>query len=114
MRQRLLMRLTVLALALIYVYSEYAVATVQTTRHEMIQAEGAKVYYTKRFDLSGLPLYKPEQKVTGNIRQWGNNYIVNLVKVWEEGFNKYHPDVKFEDHLKTSEAAIPGLYTHVA
>jgi phosphate transport system substrate-binding protein len=107
-----LVRLAVFAFAFIYVCPENAV--VQPTRDKTVQTQGAKVYYTKKFDLSGLPPYKPEQKVTGNIRQWGNNYIVNLVRVWEEGFGKFHPEVKFEDHLKTSEAAIPGLYTHVA
>jgi len=75
-----------------------------------------KKYYTKVFDLSGLPEYKPEQQVSGTIRQWGNNYIKDspLVEVWEAGFRKFHPDVKFEDNLSSSAVAFPGLIAGVA
>src|ERR1700730_4482236 len=112
MIRRVPIKLIAVVLAANYVLPMTA-AEVQGAPLKMGQ-QGTKIYYTKKFDLSGLPPYKPDQRVSGGIRQWGNNYIVNLVRVWEDGFNKYHPDVKFEDHLKTSEAAIPGLYTHVA
>ena len=78
-----------------------------------IRAE--RKFYTKVFDLSGLAAYKPEQKVSGTIRQWGNNYIKDsgLVQLWEEGFRKYHPGVRFEDNLASSAVAIPALITGV-
>ena len=73
-------------------------------------------FYEPQFDLSGLPEYKPQQIVTGNIRQWGNNYIKDspLVEVWESGFRKYHPDVRFKDNLSSSAVAFPGLIAGVA
>jgi phosphate transport system substrate-binding protein len=73
-------------------------------------------FYEPQFDLSELPEYKPEQRVTGTIRQWGNNYIKDspLVEVWESGFRKYHPDVRFKDNLSSSAVAFPGLIAGVA
>ena len=88
----------------------------QRAREKGTRQRANKVYYTKKFDLSGLPPYKPERKLSGTIRQWGSNYFADspLAQYWEEGFRKFHPAVKFEDNLKSSEAGIPGLYTHVA
>jgi phosphate transport system substrate-binding protein len=37
-----------------------------------------------------------------------------MMKLWEEGFQKYHPGVRFEDRLVTSAAAIAGLYAQRA
>ncbi len=37
-----------------------------------------------------------------------------MMKLWEEGFRKYHPGVRFDDKLLTSAAAIAGLYTQCA
>jgi phosphate transport system substrate-binding protein len=73
-------------------------------------------FYAKTFDLSGLPEYKPAQKVDGTIRQWGNNYLKDsgLVQVWEEGFRKFQPGAKFEDNLSSSAVAFPGLIAGVA
>ncbi|MDB5916112.1 MAG: phosphate transporter substrate-binding protein [Massilia sp.] len=76
----------------------------------------SKVYYTKKFDLSGLPAYKPEQQVSGTIRQWGNNYLKDsgLMAVWETEFQKFHPAAKFADNLASSSVAFPGLVSGVA
>ena len=91
-------------------------AEVQRARQKFLQERAAKKFYTKKFDLTGLPAYKPEQQVSGVIRQWGSNYFADspLAKVWEDGFRKFQPGVKFEDHLRTTEHAIPALYTRVA
>ena len=72
-------------------------------------------FYEPQFDLSGLPEYKPQQIVSGTIRQWGNNYIKDspLVDVWESGFRKYHPDIRFKDNLSSSAVAFPGLIAGV-
>jgi phosphate transport system substrate-binding protein len=64
--------------------------------------------------LAGLISYQPEQAVTGTIRTWGNNYMIPLMRFWEEGFRKHHPAVRFENTLKGSETAIAGLYSGVA
>jgi phosphate transport system substrate-binding protein len=75
-----------------------------------------KVFYTRSFDLSGLPAYVPGQQVTGTIRQWGDNYLKDsgLIDVWEKQFFQRQPGVKFEDNLASSSVAFPGLITGAA
>jgi phosphate transport system substrate-binding protein len=87
---------------------------VQKAREEAVKAKREKVFYTNKFDLSGIPSYQPEQKVSGTIRIWGDDHKISFVKGWEEGFRKFQPDVAFEYHMKTTEQAIPGLYTERA
>ncbi|MDD3178948.1 MAG: hypothetical protein PHQ04_01210 [Opitutaceae bacterium] len=72
--------------------------------------------YTRKFDLSGLPKYAPEQQVTGTIRLWGNNYIGDsgLSNRWRDDFLKYHPGAKLEMVLPTAAIAIPALYFGLA
>jgi hypothetical protein len=43
----------------------------------MMTARGMKVAYTKKFDLSELPEYKPGKQVAGTLRLWGSNYIMD-------------------------------------
>jgi phosphate transport system substrate-binding protein len=83
----------------------------QAARAKMMSVRGGKVAYTKKWDLSGLPKYQPKQKVSGTIRMWGSNYITDgfLGGYWEAAFRKYHPDVKFDFHMKTTLAAVPSL-----
>ena len=64
--------------------------------------------------LKDLKPYRPEQKVSGTIRNWGNNYIPALMKDWEEGFQKYHPDIQFETHLPGTETGMAGVYGGIA
>jgi phosphate transport system substrate-binding protein len=84
---------------------------VQAAREAWVKAKGHRVYYTKRYDLSDLPAYQPEQKVSGTIRMWGSNYFTDspLAEWWAAEFKKHHPDVKFDFHLNTTLHAIPGL-----
>jgi phosphate transport system substrate-binding protein len=91
-------------------------ATLSKARATGTRTRAQKRYYDKQFDLSGLPEYRPEQRVAGTIRQWGNNYIKDspLVEEWEAGFRKFHPDVKFADNLSSSAVAFPGLIAGVA
>ena len=86
---------------------------IQRARSGRVKARGEKVHYTIKFNLDDLPQYKPEQKVAGTIRIWGLNYLTdgNLATYWEEGFRKYHPDVKLEWFTPTALVAIPGLYS---
>jgi len=64
--------------------------------------------------LTGLDPYRPQQPVTGTIRSRGNNYTIALMKLWEEGFLKHHPTVRFETTLNGSETAVAGLYGGIA
>ncbi len=90
---------------------------VQKARAEHVTSRGKKVYYTQQFDLSGLPAYVPEQTVSGTLRLWGNNYILdsNLGDWWAEGFKKFHPGVKFDfSGLKSGLVATAGLVAGTA
>jgi len=80
------------------------------------QTRKVKKFYEPKFDLSGIPAYAPKAKVSGTIRQWGNNYIKDsgLVDIWEAGFRKHHPNVTFADNLSSSAVAFPGLIAGVA
>ena len=83
----------------------------QAARGRMMTVRGKKVAYTKKYDLSGLPVYKPTMKVSGTIRLWGSNYITDgmIGSLWEQAFQKYHPEVKFDFHMETTSAAVPSL-----
>src|SRR2546423_12825397 len=63
--------------------------------------------------LIDLPQYKPEQIVSGTIRNFGFG-LGGVLKLWEEDFQKLHPGIRFDDKLPTSDAAIPALVTGVA
>jgi phosphate transport system substrate-binding protein len=88
----------------------------QQARAAGLKTKGAKVYYTQRFDLSGLPAYEPERKLAGTIRQWGSNYLAdsNLEQMLEDGFRKHHPDIRFENNLSSTFIGMAGLYTKQA
>jgi len=65
------------------------------------------------FHLDTLAAYQASQPVSGTIRNFGFGLGWVLVS-WEEGFRKIHPHIRFDDHLPTSDAAIPALVTGVA
>ncbi len=84
----------------------------QKARADGLIAKGKKAYYpADQWDLSDLPAYVPKGKVSGTIRLWGSNYIVdgNVGDYWEKAFQKFHPGVKLEYHMLTTRAAIPAL-----
>lgn len=56
------------------------------------------------------PEYLPTTKVVGPIRSLGGT-LGGQYKIWEEGFQKYHPGIRFVDTLISSEASIGGLYS---
>jgi phosphate transport system substrate-binding protein len=64
-------------------------------------------------EIESLSPYKPEQKVSGVIRIFGSE-LAGMVKVWEEGFRRFHPAVRFEDRFPSSDAATAGLVSGVA
>jgi len=83
----------------------------QAARARMMTERGKKISYTKKWDLSELPKYGPKQTVSGTIRMWGSNYIVDgfLGGYWEAAFKKFHPNVNFDFQMKTTLAAVPSL-----
>ena len=59
-----------------------------------------------------LPSYRPDKEVSGTIRFFGVS-LAGMIKAWEDGFHRYHPDVRFEDTF-TNASAMAGLFTGVA
>jgi phosphate transport system substrate-binding protein len=90
---------------------------VQAARSKSIDQFANKKYYDPRhFDLSDLPSYVPEQKITGPIRIWGSDMFggVELKRNLQAGFRKYHPDASFEFDLRGPALAFAGLLTEQA
>ncbi len=115
-RTLILFAIVVLAVTCAYPQESRESIDVQRARETRVKTRGRKIFYTTRFNLDELPQYKPEQKVSGTIRLWGLNYLTDgdLAKFWEEGFHKYHPDVKIEYNTPTALVAVPGLITGMA
>jgi phosphate transport system substrate-binding protein len=65
-------------------------------------------------DLSGLPDYKSQETVTGLLRSRGDGQMAALMKLWEQGFQKHHPGVTFEDTLKGSSSGMYGIEMRTA
>ena len=88
----------------------------QAARAKFVVVKAKKVFYSKRWDLSGLPAYRPQQRVSGTIQMWGSNYIQdsNLGQYWEEGFREFQPGAHIAFHMKTATAAVPALVFGVA
>jgi phosphate transport system substrate-binding protein len=51
------------------------------------------------FDLAGLPAYKPATPIHGVIRIHGTELTLNLVRLWERGFLKHQPVVRYGDYF---------------
>src|SRR5260370_14689493 len=89
----------------------------QRTRERFVKERGATTFYpADKFDLSGLPAYQPQEKVSGTLRIWGNNYLADsgLADVWEAEFRKFHPDVRIEWNLKSAATAVGALWSGAA
>lgn len=88
----------------------------QKARADALLTKGQRRAYTKAFDLSGLPEYRPSPPMKGVIRQWGSNYLADspLEGYLEAAFRKYHPQVRFENNLASTFIAMAGLYTKQA
>jgi phosphate transport system substrate-binding protein len=65
-------------------------------------------------DIGKLPAYQPQTKVTGMLRSRGNDQMAALLKLWQQGFRQYHPEVVFEDKLQGSGSAMFGLELRTA
>jgi len=91
---------------------------VQKARAVHVGTNGKKTFYdAKMWDLSGLPSYRPEGQVSGTIRFWGNNYLVDslLGSYWEEGCKAFQPNVTLDmTNMKSGLIATAGLVAGVA
>jgi ABC-type phosphate transport system substrate-binding protein len=50
----------------------------------------------------------------GVIRALGNYHMETILKLWEAGFHRDHPQVRFEDKMLGTANAIAGLYLETA
>jgi phosphate transport system substrate-binding protein len=89
---------------------------VQKGRDVKLHERGSVSYYSERWNLSDLPAYVPQQRISGTLRLRGTNYFSDspLEQTWEDGFRKFHPGVTFDTDLETALAAIPSLTFHLA
>jgi phosphate transport system substrate-binding protein len=83
-----------------------------------IACAGVCAYATEARALDLPPPYQPKRSVSGTIRIWGHgaydrrrDFIGALVRAWEQGFRRFEPAVRFENHLVGTAAAIGSLYT---
>ena len=88
-----------------------AKSEIDIARDRMIAGKRNQVYYTNTFDLSGLPEYQPQAKISGVIRMRGANYFTDspLADWWAQEFRKWHPQVRFDFQLRSSQHAISSL-----
>jgi phosphate transport system substrate-binding protein len=59
--------------------------------------------------------YRPEHSVSGVLRLWGHgspetDFMGKLVRSWQEGFRRYHPDIQFDNRMYGTASAIGALY----
>jgi phosphate transport system substrate-binding protein len=60
-------------------------------------------------DPAPLPDYAPREKISGVIRTRGNPAMAAVLRAWQEGFARHHPEARFADSLKSTAAGIYGL-----
>jgi hypothetical protein len=84
----------------------------QKSRSQWVSQKANQRFDKKELSLEALPHYRPEQKASGVIHEWGSNYFMDsrLGRAWETEFRKYQPGVIFEYNLKSRELGIPGLF----
>jgi phosphate transport system substrate-binding protein len=58
--------------------------------------------------------YRPEQKVSGDIRVWGSPEDRDLLELWEAGFRKHQPQAHLALQPHGPESTMAGIYTGVA
>lgn len=59
--------------------------------------------------LAGLRPYAPTAHVSGVIRVSGSPQMGDLLHLYEEGFRKFQPNVRFEQSLKSTVTAVVGV-----
>ena len=72
----------------------------------------ATVTYAQNLD--DLPRYEGDNSQFGEIRIWGNETMMNVLRLWELGSHEHQRGLRFVDTLPSGAAAIGALYTGVA
>jgi len=55
--------------------------------------------------------YEPTPTVSGTVHIWGSPQMGNLLNLYERGFSKLQPTVRFDNELKSTLTAVAGVYT---
>ena len=61
--------------------------------------------------VASLPPYQPSRQVSGTVTSWGHGFLKGMMRDWEQDFHRFQPNVRFQDDLASSAAAMAGLYT---
>jgi phosphate transport system substrate-binding protein len=66
--------------------------------------------------VANLPPYRPDGTVSGTISIWGHGNIKlpwmhALVESWQKGFQRFHPDIRFDYQMHGTSSGIPALFT---
>ena len=61
--------------------------------------------------VASLPPYRPSRQVSGTVTSWGHGFLKQMMRDWEQDFHRFQPNVRFQDDLASSAAAMAGLYT---
>lgn len=64
--------------------------------------------------VASLPPYQPSRQVSGTVTSWGHGFLKEMMRDWEQDFHRFQPDVRFQDDLASSAAAMAGLYSRRA
>lgn len=113
MMTRTLLALTSLVLSTAALAQDRQALDVQKARNAHVAGRKNLVDYApSEFDLSGLPVYKPGQQLTGVIRMTGSNYIADshVGEIWMAEFKKLQPGIRFDLNLKTPSSAVFALF----
>jgi len=65
-------------------------------------------------NVDSLPHYQAGQMIDGVIRIWGDEQMDTVMRRWQAGFQKLHPNVRFETKLLGTGTGMAGLYSGVA
>src|SRR5258708_36496682 len=72
------------------------------------------VFAVRAQNVDTLPRYEARQPMDGVIRIWGDDQMDAVMKRWQAGFQKLHPNVRFESKLLGTGTGMAGLYSGVA
>ena len=61
--------------------------------------------------VASLTPYQPSRQVSGTVTSWGHGFLKTMMRDWERDFHRFQPNVRFQDNLASSAAAMAGLYT---
>ena len=81
-------------------------------RYGLLVAMFASRGYAQSLD--DLPNYQGDNSQFGEIRTWGNETMMNMLRLWQLGIKEQQRGLRFVDTLPSGASAIGALYTGVA